>query len=165
MFTVWRSALGTVVGVVAFGLLVISIEAAGMLIYPPPPGNYHELTWDQKSEYMAAMPVSAFMLVLAAWACGTFVGGYLAAYIARAAPLIHAGIIGGLCLLATGQQFREMPHPEWFVAVAPLAIIVAAFTAGALAAPKEGGPSIPGEAVVGPGSGGAKPHAGGRRSA
>jgi hypothetical protein len=162
MFSFWRSALGLVVGLVVFLALVVIGQGLSSLVYTAP-SDLFQRSVEERAEFMQSMPVAAHLLVLASYALATFVGGFVAARIAGAFPLIHAGAIGGFCLLGTAFTFRELPPPEWFMAVAPIAIIVAAFAAAWLATPKPD--SLSGEPVVGDGARGAKASASGRRSA
>ena len=72
---------------------------------------------------MRTMPAGAFLFVLASYAIGTFGGAWLAAWIARRAPLLHGMIVTLLLLLASIANLILIPaHPTWF-AIANLILV------------------------------------------
>jgi hypothetical protein len=74
--------------------------------------------------FVDSLPTGAFLIVLAAWTIGTFVGALVASVIARDKPLLHSGIVGAVMLLATIMNLMTIPHPTW-MAASGLALIVA----------------------------------------
>jgi hypothetical protein len=131
-----RSVVGVVVGAVAALLLVAGIETIGHLVYPPPAGlDYSDA--EELRQYVGAMPVGAFLFVLAAWLIATLAGALVACFIARKRPPLIAGIIAALMLIATARNLVAIPHPFWFSLTALIGILIMAFLAGRMA-PKEG---------------------------
>ncbi len=104
------------VGAVIAGLIVAFLVVAGAegiahKIYPPPPGTNMQ-DFEQVKRFVATLPVTAYVLVLAGWLIATFVATWLAAKIARN-PL--AGYIVGALLLAAGiANAFKIPQPVWF---------------------------------------------------
>lgn len=118
-----RRILPVVAGVAVAFLLVAVIEAAGHLLYPPPPGldfNDHE----QVKSFIANLPVQAFLVVLAAWSMATLGGGVVACWVARERPWRYAIVIGVVVLAATVANLLMIPHPGWMAFSAVVAIIV-----------------------------------------
>jgi len=126
-----RVAIAVVVGTVVAFVLVGVIEAIGEIVYPPPMGV--DLgSPEQLATYMQRLPVGALAFVLAAWIVATFLGGLVAAWIARSRPALAAAIVGALVLAATIVNFVLVPHPAWMVAAGVAGIAIAAYLAGRL---------------------------------
>jgi hypothetical protein len=127
-----RSVVAVIVGALVAFILVAAIEALGWVFYPPPPGlDYNNP--GQLRIYMQSLPLGAFLFVLAAWLIATFVGAWVACFIARTRPLLFAGIIGALILAGTIANLLRISHPTWFSITAVVAIPLAAFLASRLA--------------------------------
>jgi hypothetical protein len=126
-----RVAIAVVVGTVVAFVLVGVIEAIGEIVYPPPMGV--DLgSPEQLATYIQRLPVGALAFVLAAWIVATFLGGLVAAWIARSRPALAAAIVGALVLAATIVNFVLVPHPAWMVAAGVAGIAIAAYLAGRL---------------------------------
>jgi pimeloyl-ACP methyl ester carboxylesterase len=129
-----HGALATVLGTVAAGLSIASIEKLGHLLYPPPaglkPGDL-----DAIAAHVATAPVGSLLLVLLGWLCGAFLGGLLAARIAGRRPRLYAGVIAALVLLGAITNFAMIAHPAWFIALSIVALPLAGFAAATLADP------------------------------
>jgi hypothetical protein len=107
------------------------LEMVEMKIYPPPTG----LDMSDPAAVRAAMakiPAGALILVLVSEVTGAFVGGCLAAFIARRAPAMHALIIGGLVMLAAIGNMLSIPHPVWFWVIALILFLPASYVGGLL---------------------------------
>jgi hypothetical protein len=116
--------------VVAF-IVVMVLEMVEMKIYPPPPG----LDMSDPAAVravMATIPLGALVLVLVAEVTGAFAGGYLAAFIARRTPAVHALIVGGLVMLAAVGNMLSIPHPVWFWVIALILFLPASYVGGLL---------------------------------
>lgn len=111
-----RTILGIVLGVIAMMIAVSGIESLGHLLYPPPPGLDPQNAEDLDS-IIAAAPVGAMAMLVFAWCAGAFIGGWIAARIARhprvaallVALLVMAGVIGMI--------FIAPAHPKWVAAL------------------------------------------------
>ena len=125
-----RTLLGVLAGALAMLVAIIAIEFAGQLLFPPPPG-LDPRDPAQLEQVMALLPFGAKALVVLAWAVGAFVGGWIAARIARAHPRIAAGVVGALVVIGVAMMVLEMPaHPLWMSACGlllplPLALLAA----------------------------------------
>lgn len=128
-----RTILGMLVGVLVMFLVIMGVEAVGHLIYPPPAGldpmnPQHAAAF---ATFVAAMPLAAKAMLVLAWTLGAFVGGLVAAKIARhqraAALLVALVVITGVVGMAVA-----VPHPSWLVAAGLLLPIPAALLASQL---------------------------------
>jgi hypothetical protein len=124
-----RKIFAVVLGVIAAVVLIIAIEALGHSLYPLP-ASIDVTDTDAMKAYVTTLPVTALLIVMAAWIVATLVGGLLACFIARETPLIYSAIIGGLVLLGTTINLMSLPHPLWFSITSVLAIIATIFIAG-----------------------------------
>jgi hypothetical protein len=127
-----RFTLAVVAGAISAFILVWAVDAIGHQFYAPPVGLDLSDT-DQLGQYIAGLPVGAFLFVLLAWVVATFVGGLVACVIAGTRPLLFAGIIGGVILIAGLANMLTIPHPLWFAIVAIVAIPAAALAAARVA--------------------------------
>jgi hypothetical protein len=126
-----RTVVAVVVGTVVAFVLVGVIEAIGEVVYPPPAGVDFGRP-DQLGSYMQRLPGGALAFVLAAWILATFLGGLVAAWIARSRTALVTAIVGALVLAATIANFVLIPHPAWMVAAGVVGIAIAAYLAGRL---------------------------------
>lgn len=126
-----RVIAATVTGTVLAIALIFAIELVSHQIWPPPAGTN---TNDPESVrvLMAQMPLGALLSVAFAWVLAAFVGGLVAAKIAR--RIYPAYIVGGLIALSGVANLIMMPHPVWFWAVALVVVPVVTIVAGQLGA-------------------------------
>lgn len=124
-----RKIFAVVLGVITAVVLIIAIEALGHFLFPLPAGMDVTDT-DAMKAYVMTLPVTALLIVMAAWIVATLVGGVLACFVARETPLIYSAIIGGLVLLGTIINLMSLPHPLWFSITSVLAIIATIFITG-----------------------------------
>ena len=124
-----RKIFAVVLGVIAAVVVIIAIEALGHSLYPLPEG-IDVADSEAMNAYVMTLPVTALLIVMAAWIVAILVGGLLACFIARETPLIYSAIIGGLVLLGTIINLMSLPHPLWFSITSVLAIIATIFVTG-----------------------------------
>ncbi len=109
-----RNIGGVIAGLIAAWLLVSIAEMGAHKLYPPPRGM--DMTdFNQVKQFVASLPVSALLVVLAGWLVGTFFGTWLAARIAQ--RRIAAYVVGGLLLAAGIANSVLIPQPVWFSAL------------------------------------------------
>jgi hypothetical protein len=104
------------IGAVIAGLIVAWCFVAGAeffvhRLYPPPPGTNME-DFAQVKKFVASLPATAYVLVLAGWLVATFVGTLVAAKIGR--TRVSAYIVGGILLCAGIANAIMIPQPIWF---------------------------------------------------
>jgi len=131
----FRSILAILLGFVVAGIVTLLIQIPGYVLYAPPQG----FDWNDAEAlraYAATLPPGAFLIVLLSWFAGAFCGAWLAARIARRAPLAHALAIGVIQMAAGLYNLLTLPHPMWFWVAGLAAFPVAAVAAAALNRPK-----------------------------
>jgi hypothetical protein len=119
-----RSALVLLAGVVLAVLVVVLFDTLVGMLYPLPPGTDMN---DEESmrKAVAAMPRSAFVVLLIGWIVAAGAGAYLAARLATQNVTEHGMIVAGFVLLATVANLAAIPHPTWLWPAA-IALIPAA---------------------------------------
>lgn len=128
-----RTILGMLVGLLTMWLTVAALEFLGHAMFPPPAGLD-----PQNPEHLqmifAAAPVGAFVMLVVAWAGGSFVGGWVAARIARHARAAAVAIALFVMAGVAGMIVIVPEHPTWVAALGfllpiPVALIAARFAA------------------------------------
>lgn len=102
MWPVIRSILAVIAGFVAASAVMTVIETVnGRLLYPEL-AKLAEGVTDRETiaSILASAPMGALLVVVLGWGLGSLAGGFLAAWIGRTAPLVHALVLGGLLTLA-----------------------------------------------------------------
>lgn len=123
-----RTILGVLAGAVVAWLTIIASQFAGASVYPPPPG-IDLRDPDQLAAFIAAAPPAAMALVLAGWALGAFLGGWVAAKISRRHRWAAALLVGALVLAGVIANAAMIPHPLWFTMLGMLLPLPAAWLA------------------------------------
>ena len=95
------------------GMVVIAlIQAISLFLYPTPPGLDLHHNPDHLREFMQTLPITAFLIVLAGWALGTFCGAWVSVRLTPFRPMWPAWVPGGFFLLAAVMIFARHPqHP------------------------------------------------------
>ena len=134
-----RGVLGVIAGFVAAGVVMMLVESLNRFVLYPELGNAAQGLKDKEAirTLMASAPVGALLVVLLGWALGSLVGGYLAAWIARSAPVAYALVLGVLLTLAGIGNNLMLPPPAWFWIPTVLLFLPAAWV-GARMAPAAG---------------------------
>ena len=131
-----RTILGILAGLVAMFATITAIEYLGQIAFPPPPG-LDPTDPAQLEQIMARVPVAAKALVVAAWAAGAFVGGWVAARIARPYPRSAALAVAAAVMLGVVAIIVAMPaHPVWMSVLGLLLPVPLALLAAGLARPR-----------------------------
>ena len=133
-----RKILAVIAGIIAGSLTIFLFETVGHLIVPPPAGM-DATNVDSIRAAMSQMTLASFLLILAAWCGGSFVGGLVAAAIARTSGRGCALIVAGFIVLSGIATMILIPHPIWFwiagiVLPFPCALVGARLIAGRSAA-------------------------------
>jgi hypothetical protein len=135
MQKVVRSVLAVIVGFVAACAVMMLIESINGHVLYPELGKAAAGVTDREAirTLMAGAPVGAFVVVLFGWVLGSLVGGFLAAWIGRNAPVAHALALGGLLTLAGIANNLMLPPPGWFWITSLLVLLPAAHVGARLA--------------------------------
>ena len=127
-----RSALVLIGGVVAAVFVVILMDTLVGNIYSLPAGTDPNNP-DSLRQAVAALPVTAFLILVAGWILAAGVGSYLAARFATYARLAHGMIVALFVLVATIANLAKIPHPFWLWPATIILIPAAGWAAGKLA--------------------------------
>ncbi len=131
-----RSVLSVVIGVIAASVIILLVNRAGHIIYPPPAGLD---PMDPAS--MASVPLAAKIAVVLAWFAGALGGGVVASLIAkRWAPA--AWVVASTILLLAGVTMMQFPHPLWMMIGAVVATGAGGFLAVKLTSAYYGRPYV-----------------------
>ena len=130
-----RSALVLLGGVVAAVFVVILMDTLVGNIYSLPAGT-DASNPDSLRQAVAALPVAAFLILVAGWVLAAAVGSYLAARLATHARVIHGMIVALFVLVATVANLAKIPHPFWLWPATIILIPAAGWAAAKLVAPR-----------------------------
>ena len=95
-----RTLLGIIVGLVTAMLLIFALEAAGMMVFPPPAGLQLNNEADL-AQLVAQSSTGKKAWVVFGWALASFVGGWVAARISRVQPRFAALAVAALIMVGT----------------------------------------------------------------
>ncbi|MBL8958297.1 MAG: hypothetical protein JNJ98_00470 [Gemmatimonadetes bacterium] len=123
-----RNIVSVGAGVFVGVILLVVLQAANGMAFPPPPGTDPN---DPESmrRAMAAMTTPAYVGLIAGYLIATTVACTLAARLAGTDPSRRARLVGLAFIVAGIMNFRAIPHPGWVV-VATLAAFVSAMVLG-----------------------------------
>ena len=121
-----KKIVAGVAGVVVAVLIVWLVESIGHSVYPPPT-DLNFANQDAMRDYVATLPIGAFLFVGGAWFLGALGGTVTACRIGDAKAKTYALVVGGLVLLATAANLIMIPHPVLFSVPAVAGIVVAAW--------------------------------------
>lgn len=107
-----RSALVLLGGVIAALFVVMLMDTLVSNIYSLPSGT-DATNPEGLRQAVAALPVAAFLILVAGWVFAAAVGSYLAARLATHARAIHGMIVALFVLVATVANLAKIPHPFW----------------------------------------------------
>lgn len=107
-----RTLLAIIVGFVAAFAVMMAFEFANSRLFPFPQGM---ATSDlaQVRAFAASLPASAFILLVAGWITGSFVGGWVSARIAKTSPGIATIAVGVLLTLGATFNAWLIQNPWW----------------------------------------------------
>ena len=126
------AALG---GVLAGGFCVAGIQQISSLLYPIP-DTVDPNDRQQINEWINALPTLAFLIVLASWAIGCFVGAWTARRLTPLRSLFPAIIVALLFFGATIATMVMIPHPWWMWPAGIAACVIFGGLGLALSAPE-----------------------------
>lgn len=133
MKTTLRNILGIVAGVLVGAVVILVVQLVGHQVYPVA-GSLDMNDKEAMADFVASLPVGALLIVVVAYAAGSFVGGALAAFIGSGAKVRHALVVGAFLLISGVMNLVSIPHPVWFSIVTVLVFIPAAWLGGRMVA-------------------------------
>lgn len=121
-----KSVAAIFVGLLVGGTGISLIETLGHRLSPLPPGT-DVSTPEKVAALMQQLPLSAFLVILAAWFVGTFLGAGIAVRIGGRPVLLHGGLVTLFFFSGGVFNVSQIPHPTWFVVLGLLSFFPAGF--------------------------------------
>ncbi len=131
-----RTILGMLVGLVVMWLTVTALEFLGHAVFPPPPG-LDPTNPEHLQQIIAAASVGSLAMLVLGWIAGTFVGGWVAARIARHARAAAIAVALFVMASVAGMMVIIPEHPGWVATLGLLLPIPVALMAATLARRRE----------------------------
>jgi hypothetical protein len=130
-----RRILAAVAGLVAGTVAIMLVETLGHRLYPMP-ADLDPKDPAALGRWMAGMPVWAWLVVLAAYAAGSVVGGAVARRLAPGRPLGPALWVGIVLTLLGFVNLATLPgQPLWFAIASTLCYVPCAWLGARLVRP------------------------------
>ena len=114
-----RTLLAVVAGVITAMLLMLALEAAGLMLFPPPAG----LQINNEADLALLVEMSSTSKkawVVFGWALASLAGGWIAARISRRHPRGAALAVATLIVIGVVMNAMAIPHPLWMNALGVL---------------------------------------------
>lgn len=134
--TILRQIGATVIGLILGGVTVATIEWLSSLMHPMP-ADLDLQDSEAMRQWVAALPTSAYLMVLVAWLAGCFTGAWLARLIAARRSLLPPAIACFFFTLATIFNLAMLPHPWWMWPAGILACLFGGILGILLSTPRE----------------------------
>ena len=117
-----RQIGAVLLGMICGGITVGLIEMINGMLYPQPA----EVAGDPErlAQWIATLPVLAFLILLVAWSAGFFVGPYVARQTAADRSMIPCAIVWVVLVAATLANLVMLPHPWWVSLAAMVSAVV-----------------------------------------
>ena len=128
MVRILFAIVAVIVGVLVGGAVNWGIGNLNVMFFPMPEG----VTWQDTDAIIAwikTLPQQAFILVLLAHLSQSFVGGFVAALIAKQNMMCVAMVVGAISMLAGIANMLMIPAPAWLWIEMPLYLVTAYFGA------------------------------------
>lgn len=127
-----RKIFAVIAGVITAILCFVSVETFNHQIHPFPTSlNFNNTK--QVNEYMQTVPLSFWLLVLAGWAVGSVLAGFVIQKISKTDSMILSSIAGIVLTLSSITNLFAFQHPVWFMVLALILFVPAVFLGNALA--------------------------------
>lgn len=112
-----KNVAGVVVGLLVVGLVVGTLQWFGASFHPLPEGLdvFDPASAEPLAAHMETMPTISWAIAFGSELLGAFLGALAAAWIARDARVV-SGIIVGLAVLGSLNNWMTFEHPMWFMA-------------------------------------------------
>ncbi len=108
-----RRVWAVIAGVLAGSVIMVVVETLGHKIYPVAM-NLETATKEAKEEFMKTIPVEAMLMIILAWAIGSFIAGIVSTLISKENTSFAALRSGAVLLAFAIVNMISIPHPIWF---------------------------------------------------
>lgn len=125
-----RTIVAVVAGILAGAVVIFAVE-----LFSPhqPPADLDLNDKEKLGEWVKALPLSAYFILLLAYFLGSVTGGWVTNSIAGPLRYRPAMLTGFGLFVAGLMNLIAIPHPLWFAAVSSLMYFVGAWIGGRLA--------------------------------
>jgi hypothetical protein len=127
----FKNILAVLLGLVASSFIIFALEILGHIIYPAP-ANLDLNDMEALKAFTSSAPPIVFVLVIIAYALGSFVGGIIAAAIAIKNKMTKAITVGGILMGLGAYNLFMIPHPVWTIIISIFLFIPCSWLGGAL---------------------------------
>lgn len=124
-----RATLAVVAGFVLANVVFIAVEWSTPY-HPPADMDFND--GPKMKAWVDSLPVEALYRVIAGYAIGAFLGGWLTNRLARPTAYRPALVTGMALFFASFFNLATIPHPEWFMWTATTTLVVFAWLGGRL---------------------------------
>ncbi|MGZ4033770.1 MAG: hypothetical protein ACXVPU_10250 [Bacteroidia bacterium] len=122
-----RNTLSVIAGVIASVIIIFIGEAIAHNLFPLPADIS---TPEALKKFIAAVPASFHLYILANYAVGCLIGGTIAAWIAEDKKMTKAITLGGLFMGIGLFTLVSVGHPAWVIIVSLFAFLPFAYFGG-----------------------------------
>lgn len=126
-----RNILSIASGLLTSFVLIILLEAIGHILYPPP-ADLDIRNAEAYKEFLSHAPMSVFLLVLLAYALGSFFGGMTSSWVAKENKAGKAMTVGGILMGLGMVNLMSFQHPVWVVVAGFFAFLPFSYLGGKL---------------------------------
>ena len=130
MIRILIAFVAVIVGTLIGGMANFGIGMLNVVFFPAPEGTtFQELikpeNRDALIDWLGSLPQSAFILPIVAHLSQAFIGGFVAALIAKRNMMCVAMVVGALTLVGGVINILSIPTPMWLWIEMPLYLVVA----------------------------------------
>jgi len=135
-----RSILAIIAGFVAATIIMMAVESVNGRVFYPELARLAEGMTDREAirSLLATAPTGALLVVICGWAMGSFVGGWIAAWIGTRSPIAHSLVLGACLTLAGIANNLMIPPPLWFWIAGIVVFFPAVYAGGRSALARRG---------------------------
>ncbi len=121
-----KNIVSIVVGLVVAIVIFLAAETANVRLHPMPDGLNYNDSAAVKAIY-DHLPFSFWLLVLAGWAVGSCICGFLVKTINKSDSKQPPAIAASILTLSAIANFYMLPHPVWMMIVGTIIFFPAVF--------------------------------------
>jgi hypothetical protein len=123
-----KNFLSIIAGVISSFIVIIAIESIAHILNPLPVDPKNTEVFRHYVRYEA--PKTLHLLILSAYAIGSFTGGFLTAYISITKKVVHAMTLGGILMGLGIYNLVLTNHPSWVIVIGFFAFLPFAYLGG-----------------------------------
>jgi hypothetical protein len=123
----WRNAGAILLGLMVGMMVNMALIELNMRVLFPIPDDMDMADPEAVEVFLATLPATGFILVIAAHLGQAFVGGWVAARLGASHPMRLALIVGAVTLAGGVSMLMMIPGPQWVVLELPFYMVVAAW--------------------------------------